>query len=77
MFDSPAHAREHYSGITGSIGTLTRRIRRTPANGRRGVLRQGVTFTVYGDTQGTGAFSPFDLMPRIIPRKEWGAWRSV
>jgi uncharacterized circularly permuted ATP-grasp superfamily protein len=34
-------------------------------------LRQGVTFTVYGDDQGTERIFPFDLMPRIIPHKEW------
>jgi uncharacterized circularly permuted ATP-grasp superfamily protein len=26
-----------------------------------------VTFTVYGDDQGTERIFPFDLMPRIIP----------
>ena len=72
MFDSPAHAREHYSGITGSIGTLTPgeyAARQRTADAV--FLRQGVTFTVYGDTQGTERIFPFDLMPRIIPRKEW------
>ncbi len=33
--------------------------------------RQGVTFTVYGDDQGTERIFPFDLVPRIIPRSEW------
>ena len=32
-------------------------------------LRQGITFTVYSDEQGTERIFPFDLMPRIIP--EW------
>jgi uncharacterized circularly permuted ATP-grasp superfamily protein len=34
-------------------------------------LKQGVTFTVYGDSEGTERIFPFDLMPRIIPRPEW------
>ncbi|MFM8807625.1 MAG: circularly permuted type 2 ATP-grasp protein, partial [Chthoniobacterales bacterium] len=34
-------------------------------------MRMGVTFTVYGDAQGTERIFPFDLMPRIIPRREW------
>jgi uncharacterized circularly permuted ATP-grasp superfamily protein len=34
-------------------------------------LRQGVTFNVYGDSQGTERIFPFDLVPRIIPAKEW------
>lgn len=34
-------------------------------------LRQGVTFNVYGDSQGTERIFPFDLVPRIIPAAEW------
>jgi uncharacterized circularly permuted ATP-grasp superfamily protein len=34
-------------------------------------LRMGITFTVYGDSAGTEKIFPFDLVPRIIPNKEW------
>jgi uncharacterized circularly permuted ATP-grasp superfamily protein len=34
-------------------------------------LRQGITFSVYGDAQGTEKIFPFDLIPRIIPANEW------
>src|SRR5271155_1481745 len=34
-------------------------------------LRQGITFNVYGDSQGTERIFPFDLIPRIIPAVEW------
>ncbi len=34
-------------------------------------LRQGITFNVYGDSQGAEKIFPFDLLPRIIPAKEW------
>src|SRR5215469_15263297 len=34
-------------------------------------LRQGVTFNVYGDSRGAEKIFPFDLLPRIIPAKEW------
>jgi len=34
-------------------------------------MRMGVTFTVYGDSEGTERIFPFDLVPRIIPNKEW------
>jgi len=34
-------------------------------------LRQGVTFNVYGDSAGAEKVFPFDLLPRIIPAKEW------
>ena len=34
-------------------------------------LKQGITFNVYGDSQGTERIFPFDLVPRIIPADEW------
>ncbi|MEM1060610.1 MAG: circularly permuted type 2 ATP-grasp protein [Verrucomicrobiota bacterium] len=34
-------------------------------------LRQGITFTVYSDDKGTERIFPFDMIPRIIPAKEW------
>ncbi|HEX4119395.1 MAG TPA: circularly permuted type 2 ATP-grasp protein [Verrucomicrobiae bacterium] len=34
-------------------------------------LRQGITFNVYGDSQGAERIFPFDLVPRIIPAAEW------
>lgn len=34
-------------------------------------LRLGITFTVYGDSEGTEKIFPFDMMPRIIPNREW------
>ena len=34
-------------------------------------LRQGITFNVYGDSAGTEKIFPFDLLPRVIPAREW------
>lgn len=34
-------------------------------------LNQGITFTVYGDNQGTERPFPFDLLPRILTGGEW------
>ena len=36
-----------------------------------GFLEEGITFTVYGDNEGTERIFPFDLIPRIIPNSEW------
>ena len=36
-----------------------------------GFLEQGITFTVYGDEEGTERIFPFDVIPRIIPAQEW------
>jgi uncharacterized circularly permuted ATP-grasp superfamily protein len=34
-------------------------------------LNQGITFTVYGDDEGTERIFPYDLLPRIITAAEW------
>ncbi len=33
--------------------------------------RAGITFTLYGDKQGTERLIPFDTIPRSIPAREW------
>ncbi|MEC5386541.1 circularly permuted type 2 ATP-grasp protein [Uliginosibacterium sp. H3] len=33
--------------------------------------RGGITFAVYGEAEGTERLIPFDVIPRIIPAKEW------
>lgn len=33
--------------------------------------RAGITFTLYGDDQGTERLIPFDIIPRSIPASEW------
>ena len=47
----------------------TSRLRQVEAD--RAFLTQGITFTVYGDEQGTERIFPFDLLPRIITAPEW------
>jgi len=47
------------------------RVRSKTPVGRYRILRQGITFNVYGDSAGTEKIFPFDLLPRIIPAKEW------
>jgi len=32
---------------------------------------QGITFTVYGREEGIERLFPFDLIPRVLPSKEW------
>ena len=69
----PGQARPHCHGA----------VRRAPGARRRpsccsislrpisAFLTQGITFTVYGDDQGTERIFPFDLLPRIITAAEW------
>lgn len=37
----------------------------------RALLRMGITFTVYGNDQGTEKIFPFDIVPRIVEAEEW------
>lgn len=72
MFAAGSGRRPHYAEVMESIGSLppseyAMRQRAADAS----FLKQGVTFTVYGDDRGTERIFPFDLMPRIIPRREW------
>ncbi|OAM90646.1 circularly permuted type 2 ATP-grasp protein [Termitidicoccus mucosus] len=72
MFEADGSVRNHYRKLLHNFKTLSHPDLDTK---RRAVdalfLRQGVTFNVYGDSQGTERVFPFDLMPRIIPRHEW------
>lgn len=64
--------RPHYDSVVSSLGPLgPAEFARRQQTADAAFLKQGVTFTVYGDEQGTERIFPFDLMPRIIPRAEW------
>ncbi len=72
VFSEPGEVRPHYRDLVGHVGALggaeyAARQRVVDA----AFLKQGVTFTVYGDGRGTERIFPFDLMPRIIPQDEW------
>ncbi len=45
-------------------------IRRQSA-AERSLFQMGITFNVYGDSQGTEKIFPFDIVPRIVPAHEW------
>jgi uncharacterized circularly permuted ATP-grasp superfamily protein len=72
MVNSESKVRPHYRGFVERFGTVSKEEFEAK---RRAVdlafLRQGITFNVYGDSQGTERIFPFDLIPRIIPANEW------
>lgn len=72
VLTADGNARPHYARFLEKFASLSRH--EFDAK-RRAVdlafLRQGVTFNVYGDAQGAERIFPFDLMPRIIPAREW------
>ncbi|WP_019011117.1 circularly permuted type 2 ATP-grasp protein [Deinococcus aquatilis] len=72
MFTPDGQVRPHYQGVEEYISDLgvaefERRHRLLDLAFRN----QGITFTVYGDSQGTERTFPFDPVPRIIPASEW------
>jgi uncharacterized circularly permuted ATP-grasp superfamily protein len=72
MFASPGVARPHYNKLFERFKEMERdEFERKRARAASTFLSQGVTFTVYNDDQGTERIFPFDLLPRIIPAKEW------
>jgi uncharacterized circularly permuted ATP-grasp superfamily protein len=48
-------------------GELLRRQR----SAERALMNMGITFNVYGDSEGTEKIFPFDLVPRIVTALEW------
>ena len=72
MFDADGNVRPHYQAICERLKDLPpdEMLQKQKAVDRA-FLRQGVTFTVYNDDQGTERIFPFDLFPRIIPGQEW------
>ncbi|MDX2226318.1 MAG: circularly permuted type 2 ATP-grasp protein [Verrucomicrobiae bacterium] len=72
MCDSKGAPRPHYRKLIKRFQQLTRvefEQRRQMAD--TAFLQQGITFTVYNDSQGTERIFPFDMVPRIIPPEEW------
>lgn len=72
MLDKGGQVRPHYRKFREHFKALTPQ----EFNHKRhsvdvAFLRQGITFNVYGDSAGTEKIFPFDLLPRIIPAREW------
>jgi uncharacterized circularly permuted ATP-grasp superfamily protein len=72
MLDAKGEVRSHYRQFC----TLFESLNASEFEDKRqsidlAFLRQGITFNVYGDSQGAERIFPFDLVPRIIPAAEW------
>lgn len=72
MFAEDGSVRPHYRQLIASLESLsTEELDKKRSSVDISFFRQGITFTVYGDDQGTERIFPFDLVPRIIPHNEW------
>jgi uncharacterized circularly permuted ATP-grasp superfamily protein len=72
MFERSASPRPQYEALVEELASVSSdELRRRQVDADRAFLTQGITFTVYGDEQGTERIFPFDLLPRIVTAAEW------
>lgn len=72
MFDSTYLPRPQYYELYQRLQEFPpAELRRRQQAADMAFLNQGITFTVYGDSQGTERIFPYDLLPRIITSAEW------
>ena len=72
MFGSPGVPRPHYQALFRTLLDLpAEELRKSQQAADLSFLHQGITFTVYGNEQGTERVFPNDLLPRIISGAEW------
>jgi len=73
MFESAGSIHGHYSPLMEHFSSLPQsELQRKKQAADLSFLNQGITFTVYGRTEGTEKIFPYDLLPRVITAKEWG-----
>ncbi len=72
MFDERGIPRTHYQALYRTLRELPpEELKKSQQAADLSFLHQGITFTVYGNEQGTEKVFPNDLLPRIIPGAEW------
>ncbi|MEM7127235.1 MAG: circularly permuted type 2 ATP-grasp protein [Chloroflexota bacterium] len=73
MFNQVDGPRNHYSMLYNQLQAIPlEQLERRQLAADRIFLHQGITFTVYSDNKGTERIFPYDLLPRIITKAEWG-----
>jgi uncharacterized circularly permuted ATP-grasp superfamily protein len=72
MFGPGGEVRPHYAHLESRVATLpTEELQRRQQACELSFLHQGITFTVYSDSQATERIIPTDLLPRIVTAPEW------
>jgi uncharacterized circularly permuted ATP-grasp superfamily protein len=72
MFAGAGDHRPHYAGIHERVCELPiARWRERQRAADVAFLTQGITFTVYGESEGVERIFPFDLLPRLVTAAEW------
>jgi uncharacterized circularly permuted ATP-grasp superfamily protein len=72
MFDGTGEPRSHCRILLEELQSAAAAdLNQRQIEANKAFLTQGITFTVYGDTQGTERIFPYDLLPRLITGDEW------
>src|ERR1700759_3632671 len=72
MFAAERALHPHYSPLVEMLTSMPQEeIQRRKQEADLSFLNQGITFTVYGQEEGTERIFPYDLLPRIITAAEW------
>ena len=72
VYSDDGQPRAHYGELIKALGSIeTDELERRERLQKLSLLNQGITFAVYGDSEGTERAFPFDFVPRIIPHHEW------
>jgi uncharacterized circularly permuted ATP-grasp superfamily protein len=71
-FGAPGEPRPAFRDAVAAIDArVTRDFPRHQALAELALLQQGVTFSVYSDSQGSEKIFPFDLLPRLVAARDW------
>ena len=72
MYDAQGNCRAHYQAFARWLAaTPAEQVEQRRREADLLFHRAGITFTLYGDKQGTERLIPFDTIPRSIPAREW------
>ncbi len=72
MFRNPGGPRSHYRSLHTLLQSLpSEELRRAKQEADVSFFNQGITFAVYGRSEGTERIFPHDLIPRILSSSEW------
>jgi uncharacterized circularly permuted ATP-grasp superfamily protein len=72
LISSPGYSRAAARTLTSYLRSLSdEEIHERKAAAEHAIVEMGITFTVYTEGGNIDRAWPFDIIPRIIPRKEW------
>jgi uncharacterized circularly permuted ATP-grasp superfamily protein len=74
LISSPGNPRKHARGLAKYLASLTQQeLQHRKDSVEHAIKTMGISFTVYSEAGNIDRQWPFDLIPRIIPSKEWAS----